>query len=1036
MALRTPSRSEDETSFGAPEDRPPNSAAKVPAEQLERIPTATQQDIDDARSGHTFDNDQPRYKPSDSTGVYDDQQRTTTGEASGPQGVYAKMGGRELPKGQSGANSFTPRQLANQEAAGGSGAQSAVNGKEAQLGNTAPTKTITFRNEGMGRAGKLALSLKINSKKKITGLVVTGVLGVGGVGIFSVAQGPLQAIHLAQILQKPFAGQEETSAIRVQGIYRFYRTGNIGETRLSFFGSKINAKVLRDLEKNGFKFTLDKNTGQILKMEVDTGKTNAFKDALTPEEQRTAIAKELGVSEDKVKFQRRGTGGGAARVWTIDDAKGSDVGIKRGFLKDSLGLSGKGRVYVAFHIRPVARFLNAPSVLHPIKKLEAIAIQKASGKKTARDNAKRQAEIERKDAQRIKNASAIEPSEAAKSRLSSVKDKLKGGRAGTAAALGFTGTLCLAKEIAGSVADLNRDNGPVQASKAAFLALGHGAQIKSGDDFTLGQLGEYVKGFTDDNGETIWKSKPLNELAGKKDVGKDIDPAIKQTFSPNSKAAVIEKELDDAGADIICSTGGLIIQGVVGVALIATGGGGVAGLAIRGGSAAIGAGVLIAVLEFLPRILADEPLIGNVLEGPLGGGIAAYGAREGAGIIGRSTGGIALKPAESTRLEVERELREKEEYNQKNFASRMFDLKDYRSLASVTIRSQSTSLTKNIINSIASVLNMRTWLNGFASYFTPKILAAEAPYDWGFPEYGFSRAILDDPKYQDPYNNADIAASLLDSPVGEDYITRSMKCFGAKISKESGRWSVTSEKDVNPAGKDYLESNCADDIDESWTRIRLFIFDSKTITAYVCSEFPDNDPDAQEACEELGLGTSQTSTTPAQPTDDSSTGGIGDYAGLTRDELVSKILSNPNWSPQSENPVNDIKNGVAKDKLLSLILGIVEQVNVKIRPSVIKTGHDDCTARGTTSNHFSGTAIDLGDAGSTRADMVKVYNWLYTNREQLEINELIWDPIPPGTTNLRAGVARGYDAATLQGHRNHIHVSVKGERLLAGCPRD
>ncbi|PLS81066.1 hypothetical protein CYG49_02940 [Candidatus Saccharibacteria bacterium] len=151
-----------------------------------------------------------------------------------------------------------------------------------------------------------------------------------------------------------------------------------------------------------------------------------------------------------------------------------------------------------------------------------------------------------------------------------------------------------------------------------------------------------------------------------------------------------------------------------------------------------------------------------------------------------------------------------------------------------------------------------------------------------------------------------------------------------------------------------------------------------------------------------------------------------------RAELNNRLLNNPLFTTDSNAPRQDITNGTAKDPVVQLLLTLVEELKVPIRVSVIKTGHDNCSDSGYTSNHYSGLAVDIANEEVAKT----VVPWLYNNRANLNLNELIFSPMPPGTSTLKNGEHSAYPAGTLNSHRNHIHVSIKGERVLAGCPRD
>ncbi len=200
------------------------------------------------------------------------------------------------------------------------------------------------------------------------------------------------------------------------------------------------------------------------------------------------------------------------------------------------------------------------------------------------------------------------------------------------------------------------------------------------------------------------------------------------------------------------------------------------------------------------------------------------------------------------------------------------------------------------------------------------------------------------------------------------------------------------------------------------------------------SEFNIRFPNAQDILTRLGSGNNAAPAGGAGGCSGGGTFSYGKYAALSRDELIKIILNAANWRPQSQNPVNDIQSGVAVDNLLRLIAALVENLPGElITPSVIQTGHDCHSSSGNISNHMGGLAVDLGGAGHSPTSMNTIFTWLYTNAAALGVNELIFDPVPPGTSTLLNGQPFIYDGSTRQEHQNHIHVSVQGPRPTS-CP--
>lgn len=188
---------------------------------------------------------------------------------------------------------------------------------------------------------------------------------------------------------------------------------------------------------------------------------------------------------------------------------------------------------------------------------------------------------------------------------------------------------------------------------------------------------------------------------------------------------------------------------------------------------------------------------------------------------------------------------------------------------------------------------------------------------------------------------------------------------------------------------------------------------------------------------EFGSGTGSSSGGGSLTSACSSTQGnfsYGKYAGLSRQQLKDIILNAPNWKPQNQNPVTDIESGAAVDNLLRLMAGMLESLpNELLTPSVIQTGHACYSSGGGISNHMGGLAVDIGAAGHSQESMNTMFTWLFTNSAALGVDELIFDPVPSGTSTLKHGKPLVYDGATLAAHQDHIHVSVEGPPATS-CP--
>ena len=697
--------------------------------------------------------------------------------------------------------------------------------------------------ENPGRMSRFGKKFRVNARKKITIGIVAGVLGFGGIGAFSIVQGPLKIIHLGELLNLPSRSQDGLNARRLGGLYRYIRTDSFGETRLGKLESIMNKKILTGFEKQGIKMSYD-GRGRLSKVSVDPRENSQLKNAPV-DERRALVAESFGTTPDKIRV----LGKGLMEVDTFD----TKVDTKRKLISKSFDLAGKGRISKAVNNRIVTRFFGEFSRFHPMKRAEQAAIKKLDTAKAAR--AKRKAD------QAKANTDATKLSPEAEKLVADTKNKLGLGKSLKVAGIGalsITGTLCMIKDVADTLPILQFLASVEPAMKGAYTAMSYGSQAKAGNDFNVQQLGDFADTLTDAEGKDVFQAKSLNALGGS-NKGVDLDPDIKESFSPQNKAAAVSDAIRSIpGADALCSPLGQLGQVIAGVVLlVATDGAGTA--AIKTTTGAISGAITSQIIGFIEKAIIGPSLASKVLAGgPLGGNLLAHGAMSASGMSAMNFGGVAFGALASQDIRDQRIADYENEFTQKDLATRLFDVSDRRSLAS-SIVDNTTVTPGDSLTSVANILSSRNLFSGLGSIFNSKASAATRGYDWSMPEYGFSSKITDDPKYQDPYENADKFAAFID---GSDYKGRAKICFGANISKEDTGWNAITDSEVNPALGEYQDANCGDESNENWVRVRLFILDTKNMTAFACSEGDDADPDIQKACTDLGVGsTTQTTTT-------------------------------------------------------------------------------------------------------------------------------------------------------------------------------
>jgi hypothetical protein len=156
--------------------------------------------------------------------------------------------------------------------------------------------------------------------------------------------------------------------------------------------------------------------------------------------------------------------------------------------------------------------------------------------------------------------------------------------------------------------------------------------------------------------------------------------------------------------------------------------------------------------------------------------------------------------------------------------------------------------------------------------------AETAPYDYGSPEHGFSQQDLDNPDIEDPFANADAAATVLDGADGQKYIDKASKCFGIDLKKVTGDdstdmiWdAIPADEPPNPYDPTKYPQDCAapTELDKNnWLKVRFFIFDTGIMEGYACYHGD------HQSCANDGFDSSGSSPQTTQPASTINTGAL------------------------------------------------------------------------------------------------------------------------------------------------------------------
>ena len=881
---------------------------------------------------------QPPYRRDDDHGIYDDQLPASDGTKS--QGVnFDKQ--KNLDEALGDISSAEKNPSISPKTVNDTGAKSGFYKPESN-----PTTNIGSGDSSFAkRTGKF---LKGKGGRNI--LIGSGFagFGIGGlIAFMSVISGPLQPIHLAQILGKNNDSSSSASTSRLGKLFRYARVakaGDIGEVRVGSLGSKVFGNTISDLSKVGIEFQRNAQTGYPKSMTIDISKNPEFK-GMSQQEAKIAIAKKFGVSESIITNP-------TGKTFQVD----TDNSIKatRALSKSALTFLEDGKIISGIRFRVLADFFNTPSLFHPLKKVSASLENKFYGTKAARQAS------EKARAAELEKANAVKAEEA----RANIKDKMSGWKKFTGSALLLTAAMCMVRSVAGDVVTVNRVSIVVPSVLEAASAQAVGAQVEFGDVPSANQLGAVIENQTDSAGKTVFDAKAIKATEGTTLSGADLSQDYRQAFSGDTTAANINDGLGGgAVGGVVCSPIGQVTQGLLGIALLISGffdAG--ASWGVKAASATVqvvaGAGAMMFIEQQATNLLASKALVPEIFSGPLGGNLLAYGAREAANTDIRAAGGIALSSLEAATLEKQQNLADQQEFQSKSYFARMFDTNDYRSAVSRLADSMSPSFTQNISTFIGKLADIGSLIPSVFSTLTPKVSAAGTSYDWGFPKYGIPANILNDANTEDPYDNADKVAAILDSTAGQGYIDKAGTCFGVNISKDTGQWDVTPTSPINPNDEAYVSADCSNVSDSNWKRTIMFIFDTRTMKATACFQGDDS------SCDYSGFGGGSASGASTGTPTSLPTGSAQDLAKQLLPYLSSgKISCNGQASNcpdiQKTATAQSIKGGACfVDALDPQVLGILLTLAQKGHTFVLSALCTDHSSNPTSKHHY-GKAADF-----------------------------------------------------------------------------
>lgn len=704
-------------------------------------------------------------------------------------------------------------------------------------------RSIPFRreNESLLRFGT---RMAVGKQKMAVIGGIAGLLIGAAFAIVAILSGPAQLVQLGRVLALWKAPASAAANVRFGNFLntnRALETGDVGETRVGFLGSRRFSAL--DTELRGKGITINRDTATTGRPHTVSFDTTAGLDFSTIDR----VAKYTGLDRGLLQLSSDGRFINAD-VTGLSNRRLRSLG-KNLVTNTSFEALSDGTLATALNRRTLAKFWNTSSPLfHPIR-----SFSEGVGGRVDRG-------LQRIGTRWVEEGGAkarlVGEYRTAKTRLADAAGRY-GGKVN--AALYAQAGVCFLSQTADLIPLVNYAEVVVPSAVAATEKMAIGSQIESGQDVHIGELQGITNSLKDKDGKTIWEAKALNALAnGTAGVGVDIEDALGQAFSAATTSGSILGIVDGwinqeiAGISLdraLCSTPALIVGGAAGIVLTIAGPG---GWGVKSLTVSLSTAATLAASVFVQNFIVDaetETLnaADRAFGGPQGGNLYAFGGRAAANTTARQMGGVPLTTAdEQAYLDAGRQ-REVDRFQSKNFFARLFDPYESRSLFGTAIQTAGGSQGSVFTKLLGTIMTPLSSFGSSLARLMPSASASAEEYGWGFPLYGIPLGVLENPSYEDPFANAEAVAGILESDTNDDLKEKAEKCFGVKVSKGAYGWEATPDKDVNPVEDPYLEADCSDSSID-WERLMVFILDNAVINAVDCFG-----PDEGKSCSKLAI---------------------------------------------------------------------------------------------------------------------------------------------------------------------------------------
>ncbi len=755
-------------------------------------------------------------------------------------------------------------------------------------------------------------------KKGIVGTLLTGAVLGGGFSFLSIISGPLQFLKIASDLEHfHFSSLEDHGNQRTSGILkdikelRALKTGGGWErTRLGFIGSRIAPRLTAKLEANGVEFVTSK-AGIITEgIRLDPKKYPEIKN-MNPDEAAQYLKEKYNlkglpkVIDGKVFIAAEDLGNNPliSRALT----RGILQNLNFNALTSRMGARLLDNMYnLGWHIMSNSKNKRIGETLDKWKQRmnqdQQQAIEEGTTEPTVNaqeENCKsgetacqqqnEQAQTETDEARSTTGEAEAARSggfgnQALKDLTKNLTEKLTSK---TASGIGgIIAALCIMKGLNDAYPAVKMAEVIIPLIRFASEYMSLGSQVKSGQDTSTQQLGYYSQAFYDNNSDTSDPNAGTNWAQAQSQNAEEINAGMSDAPPLNKNGLPPGVPPENALKNLSQGSPLSWINDIPGLGLACSAVGGFFVSLLGGGPiGAILGTVLGPLITQIPGVGSSIARFASMIVGwmvgapvtafPQGaqtGNYLNFGARLTSNAQAVTSGGGALTPAQEAQQSKDEGALQQQQFASNSFADRIFNPWLNGSL----LNKLATSINPSIYTNVASITSDITGIFGSLAHSLSSLIARPSyaagtvnlEQVYGFPEYGFSDADMNNAATSDPYQNSINAANLLDSQCTDSnhnpdttcqIIKQAQQCFGVNIvgtknPDGSNQWDVqVGTSSINPynttGANAYPQSTCGSN-DPSWLTIRFFVFDTETMKSLGCYE-----GDAT-SCTELGFANS------------------------------------------------------------------------------------------------------------------------------------------------------------------------------------